>query len=250
MEGKAGFWSELWRTLRRKAAIRTIDITKYDKKTPTCVRYTFTKDEFAQPRSTLKRLSGNPREFIGKRGENKVVLTPVQNERLMGYLKDADYYMHSFGSVGDATHLLAFSFGEGREVNEQLAALVIRALASNSSLDVSTQWEIADILEEHDIEVGACVQRIELGLDKDYIRTDEIVKKFVGMSRANQGDGDGIKLAVVAQAWHAPRCIRLCGEEDLEVVAGRFVDSFPENDPQEWTRDAFSWVLKEATKTD
>jgi len=247
MKQRCSFWSAMRRAISRKAQTVCIDITRFDKESSDPVRYGFSKNDFAHPSSTLKRLARNPKGFVQDGGDYAVVLTRAQDTRLSEYLREGNYRKGSFGSVEDATALLALSFGESHEVNQRLAALVIQALATNSDLDVTAQWEIADILEECDLEIGARVRRMELAPGRDYITTAEIVQQFAEASRTD-GDTPPIRLAVVAQAWHAPRCIRLCKQKQLSVVAGRFADSFPADDPQEWTRNAIRWVLKEGTK--
>ncbi len=51
---------------------------------------------------------------------------------------------------------------------------------------------------------------------------------------------------VIAQAWHAPRVLQLCKANGLNVTGGSFVNMFSENDPQIWTTNPFSWLIKEA----
>ena len=92
------------------------------------------------------------------------------------------------------------------------------------------------------------INRIELDYGNDYITTNEIIDKFIDYCTFSNINISNLSLLIIAQSWHAPRCIDICKSKGLKVVAGRFSDKFSNSDPQSWVRNAFSWILKEGTK--
>lgn len=127
----------------------------------------------------------------------------------------------------------------------QLAALVEEMARQYSSLKIFVQWEIANILYERDRGYRARVRKIDMDYDRDYITSDHLVEKFI---LAIGQDAKSSAIFLVCQAWHAPRCIKICADIGLNIVGGKFVDDFSTNDPQKWVRNWLACVLKEGTK--
>jgi hypothetical protein len=224
-----------------------IDITSYDKEDNSRIMYFLDKKSFNHPITTIERLAGNPSAFFNTKEYCKILLTKGQNSRFINYLESNNYHLTDFNdNLNDVSHLLAFSFGENPDVNAKLASIVRQSIKKRN-ISVTVQWEIANILDERNPELTERIKRIDLDYNKeDYITTEQVIQKFI--DEVLHGKTDKCSLLVVAQAWHAPRCIKLCKEEGLNVVAGRFSEYFSPNDPQNWVQNPFSWVLKEGTK--
>lgn len=226
-----------------------IDITQYDKTGGQHTQYYLDKNSFHNPLPTLQHLAANPTGFLeSMESYCKIILTRNQNSKFIPYLQNENYHSKEFGRPESATHLLAFSFGESPDVNTELASIAQESLKVNSKLIATVQWEIADIISEKNPTIAEQVHRINLDKDQTYINTEQVIDKFITGVLGGAPGIPKVSLLVVAQAWHAPRCIRLCKEKGLDVIAGRFSEGFSANDPQEWVRNAFSWVLKEGTK--
>lgn len=173
-----------------------------------------------------------------------VVITNAQYSKVVAYLANGAYFYKDQGSPLEASYVLAFSYGERGSVNSQIRYLIETTLAGNSKAPaVYAQWEIVDIQTFHATS-GLTFHRIGMDPGKDYIYSHEVVQKFLALSGAQPGS----KVFLACQAWHGPRCWRICEKAGLEVVGGIFVNLFSPNDPQPWVRDAMSWVIKEGQK--
>lgn len=221
-----------------------IDITQYNKSDPSKVVYSISENDFQNPKETLRALAENPNRFRNKNEDYRLILTQSQNNSFLNYLQTQTWFLESFGNHEDADYLLAFSYGEGVEVNSEMARKIEKIARQNRAIQIAAQWEIVDILVKKNPSISGTIQRIELNPGKTYITTGELIDKFILKYKSPQKT----RIFIVAQAWHAPRCIALCKSRKLDVTGGEFVDQFPERDPQDWVRNAFNWVLKEGTK--
>jgi hypothetical protein len=225
-----------------------INITEFDKSDDTHVEYGLEECHFDDPITTLLEFAENPGAFRQKQGKYRIILTAKQNHKVLKYLKKKDFHRERFGHPRDAQYLLAFSFGEKPDVNAELATITERIGRNFSSVKIAVQWEIADILYGRDPTFVQRIRRIDLDYGKDYITTDGVIDKFIEEIVPIHEIHEKPRVFVVAQAWHAPRCIETCNAKGLKVVGGDFSERFSPNDPQEWVRNAFSWVLKEGTR--
>ena len=149
---------------------------------------------------------------------------------LVEYIQSKDFVRSDFGKDNDVDAVVAFSFGEGSEVNGKLAQILDRCEGS----EIYAQWEIAELARGEVVALGSRDEGI-------YLSTDDVVEGFV----ADVGS-DELLVKVVAQAWHAGRCVRSCERRDLKVIAGEFVDEFAAGDPQPWVRNSYIWMLRES----
>ncbi len=223
----------------------TIDISSFDQdelSKGTRVVYGFRQDHLDKPFQTIQDFLANPSHFLD--GEYKAILIEGQNARFLTYLKSGEYRYEDFGQEEKPNYLLAFSYGENPDVNMQLATIVERAMKNIESLKVVVQWEIANILYERDEAYRDTVKRIDLDYDRDYITSANVVERFKTFIKGEQDT----RVFVVCQAWHSPRCIRICTDQGLKIVRGKFIDDFSRSDPQKWVRNWLAWVLKEGTR--
>jgi len=173
-----------------------------------------------------------------------VVLTNAQYKKLIDYVEKGAYFYRSQGNSDDAQFVLAFSYGERYPVNSQIRYEIETTFGSKEKPPkIYAQWEIADLPS---FAPGAALtfNRIAMSPGAEYLYSWQVRDEFMAMS----GAGRGAKVFLACQAWHAPRCWRLCEEKGLAVVGGLFVNLFSKEDPQPWVRDAMSWVTKEAQK--
>ncbi|MGV2987106.1 hypothetical protein ACE1OE_05630 [Vibrio sp. E150_011] len=159
-------------------------------------------------------------------------LNQQQKDRVLTYLGETELSMQDFGHPLDAHGVIAFSFGDSSEVNQCLAKEAMALLKEYPYLDAHLQQEIA----EHAI---ASIKRAHVIGSENYQTTTDIATQ--ALHRAV-----GRNVVVVAQSWHAKRCIETCEAVGLKVVALRAVDRFPEYDPQPWVRNPINWILKES----
>ncbi|MBU1627865.1 hypothetical protein KKB18_10895 [bacterium] len=201
----------------------------------------------SDPDKTIMSFYADPNAFLyGKGGEYHAILTEKQNERLMIYLsKNENYFLDNFDK-NEASHLLALSYGENSDVNMQLAMIVQEKYKNTPSIDIAVQWEIANIIYERNEIPRDKFKRIDLDYDKDYITSAEVVMKFKHFIITSNVQYP--KIFLVCQAWHAPRCKKICEEAGLIVVGGKFINDFSKSDKQKWVRNWLAWVLKEGTR--
>lgn len=232
-------------------------------------------DEFQNPIATLEELKRSPERFIKRdiSGEHQIILTSKQFASLIRYLRQKEFRFDNISetdlrtSVPDS--IIAFSFGDAPDVNQEIAFMLYRYLADvvpNSPV-VYAQWEVADMLKqlqpnlvidditktsadyynwEEDLRIrrtGNNIVRIGLGEGVDYLTTDEIAR----ICNDDIG-GPANKTLLFCQAWHASQCWDTCQKYGLDVIGSVVVDKFSPNDPQPWVRDAFSWVLKDSKR--
>lgn len=151
-------------------------------------------------------------------------------ERIFHYLTSNVLKRQSFGDVGDAQAVIAFSFGDSDCVNQQLANHVALFYHLNPLAFCYVQQEIAKHLHQ--------TPYVPIKNDR-YQTTADVAKK----AREDLGK---VKVAVVAQSWHAQRCIETCESLGFTVVALKVSDGFPSQDPQPWVRNPINWIIKES----
>jgi hypothetical protein len=221
----------------------SIDITAFDKNDSSRVKYFLDESEFGHPILALKDLAANPNKFRRTQGKYCLLLTGSQNEKVLAYLSKNAYRLDPKPPAPNPTHLLAFSYGENPDVNHVLATMVERILTAIPGIVPFAQWEIANVVVQRHPSLRQTVQRIDFDYDKDYITTNQVVAKL-----AERVQPAETKLLIVAQAWHAPRCIDTCQRHGFTVVGWEVVDMFSPSDPQKWVRNAFAWMLKEGSR--
>lgn len=172
--------------------------------------------------------------------ENKrAILTKAQYDKLINYVSKGNYIKENFGELKPHDYIIAFSFGEDDPVNKELAETILKT-QSISEANLIVQWEIDNFLGTEKKFFSR--HRIEKE-DKDYLSSIDFVQKAKGIL-----NGNTTRIGIVANSWHAPRCIQICEDEGLDVQLGIFVNSFSSNDPQPWVRDPLSWIIKECQK--
>ncbi len=180
----------------------------------------------------------SPFEFLADGQENlnyeyaysDYVLDDSGKARVLDYINTQTLFIGDSGDLNHADFLIAFSFGDGKVVNQLLANLVEKIHVSVPTLPSCLQVEVASHVS------NSTYVAIE---DDFYQTTSDVAKKA---KRLMQGS----KVMVVAQAWHAKRCVATCKEIGLDVVAVRVVNKFSFNDPQPWVRNPINWVIKES----
>lgn len=153
--------------------------------------------------------------------------------RIQDYLSRETLYLDSFSTDEAADFALAFSFGDSECVNIELAEQLAMLHKQHPNLPLFAQQEIASHL--------ATVTHYAIRND-DYQTTFDVAK-----SAKDQQQGSNV--LIVAQAWHAKRCIETCQSLGLNVVGLKVVNQFPKNDPQPWVRNPINWIIKESHRT-
>ncbi|MGF1754239.1 hypothetical protein L4C33_11645 [Vibrio makurazakiensis] len=165
-------------------------------------------------------------------------LSDRSKKRVQRYLLNEPCFLHDFGAISDVDSVIAFSFGDSSRVNRQLSEIVNQLYLLDPTKNLYIQQEIASHLPMLPIASIEC---------DEYQTTYEVALKAAGS--AHQGGKNnqyGRKVLVVAQAWHASRCIKTCQELGLDVAGLRVVNDFPAADPQPWVRNPINWVIKES----
>lgn len=152
--------------------------------------------------------------------------------RLKAYLDETTLFLQPFGSLDEAEVLLAFSFGDAPTVNQHLQKIALSCRKLRQSLPLLLQQEIADdaLLTNSDI------YRIKA---VEYQTTTDVAAAALSLTPKR-------KVMVVAQAWHAQRCIDTCKALGWDVIGLRCSNLFPKDDPQPWVRHPLNWVIKES----
>lgn len=151
-------------------------------------------------------------------------------KRVHSYLAQQPLFLQDYGQIEQADFVIGFSFGDSDCINIELANLVRVVHQIAPSLTLFLQQEIA----QHALSLP------QVPLTNHHYQTTCDVAKQAQQHQA------GRKVVVLAQAWHANRCIETCRLLGLEVVALRVVNGFPANDPQPWVRNPINWVIKES----
>jgi hypothetical protein len=225
-------------------AVVQIDLTKYYR--PQKVHYFFRPFEILEQDSTLTVLAADAGRFRSDgnpQGSGYLVtITEEQNEKLLNFLKAGVFRCSDFKKSETPNYVLAPAFGDGVSANMQLADRVQVWAKKPGVIASFTQSNIADILYERDNTLRKMVQRIDFELGQDYVTTGSVIRQAAALMT-----GEPRRVVLIAQAWHAPRALRLCSEAGLEVTAGSFVDEFSPSDPQPWVRNWLVWLFKEST---
>ncbi|EGU31948.1 hypothetical protein VII00023_07829 [Vibrio ichthyoenteri ATCC 700023] len=150
--------------------------------------------------------------------------------RVFDYVSQQPLFLQDYGQLDQADFVLGFSFGDSDTINHDLAQLAKIVHQNKPQLALYLQQEIA----LH----ASCLPNVPIA-NTAYQTTLDVAKQ------AHQQQG-GHKVVVLAQAWHAKRCIETCNALGLEVVALRVAHGFPANDPQPWVRNPINWVIKES----
>ncbi|WP_241212164.1 hypothetical protein [Vibrio scophthalmi] len=149
--------------------------------------------------------------------------------RVHDYLANQPLFLQDYGQIEQADFAIGFSFGDSDCINLELANIANKVHQIAPSLTLYLQQEIA---------LHASTPRIIIA-NNQYQTTFDVAKQA-------QQRQVGKKVLVLAQAWHAKRCIETCQSLGLEVVALKVVNGFPANDPQPWVRNPINWVIKES----
>ena len=151
-------------------------------------------------------------------------------KRVYEYLSTQTLFLSSYGQLERANFVLGFSFGDGYCINRKLANLARTTHLDIPYLSLYLQQEIA----------LHCASLPLVSIEhRGYQTTQDVATKAKQLNK-------GHKVVVLAQAWHAQRCIETCQSVGLDVVALRVVNGFAANDPQPWVRNPVNWVIKES----
>lgn len=161
---------------------------------------------------------------------NRYQLEDSARRRISEYLGSTVLKRLQFGESRESQAVIAFSFGDSDTLNEHLAQEVSAVYQENPKVGLYLQQEIAKhIIDEPYTAIS----------NRDYQTTTDVAQVVL--------DEIGkVKITVIAQAWHAQRCIDTCESLGFEVVALRVVDGFPSEDPQPWVRNPINWIIKES----
>lgn len=158
------------------------------------------------------------------------LLEDVSKLHLRHYLMSKTLYRNDFGDPKEAELAIAFSFGDGVDVNRHLAQI---------AREVHFFVPEIELYLQHEIGVISQITASHL-ISSDQYQTTYDVANFVAQRQNDKN------ILVIAQAWHAPRCIETCQQLGFTVKALRVVNAFPINDPQPWVRNPINWVIKES----
>jgi hypothetical protein len=226
---------------------KLIDIVHFDTNAPANAPRTtlwFDQRELENPQATIASLIADPATFGVVHGEYSAVMTRDQGLRLFEYLRKGNYRTDRVETKGKPDAILGLSFGDNPDVNEVLAEKFVGAAVQFPDAEMCPQWELARALRWNSSINKRRIHQIDRDCDRIYITSLEVIDKF----KRNFGAEAAPNVLLIAQAWHAPRCLDICTKRQVHVVGGAFVDAFSPNDPQEWVRNWLTWVLKEGTK--
>ncbi|GMM89011.1 hypothetical protein [Vibrio fortis] len=151
-------------------------------------------------------------------------------KRIADYLSSNVLKRLNCGDVSNSNGVIAFSFGDSDDVNQLLAKEVERFHQENPLAPCYVQQEVAAHLK--------ATPHVSIENSAYQTTTD--------VARAALNDIGLAKITVIAQSWHAQRCIETCESLGFEVVALRVSDGFPAKDPQPWVRNPINWIIKES----
>ncbi|OAN13788.1 hypothetical protein A3K86_14605 [Photobacterium jeanii] len=160
------------------------------------------------------------------------VLPRTSALRVKDYLAQASLFLEPYGDVQQADAVLAFSFGDAPSVNRELQHVAQQCAAQKPNMPVLMQQEIFAHAQAANNPVFSIAAQ-------QYQTTTDVARSAMMMT-------DKRKVIVVAQAWHAQRCIATCEALGWQVVGLRCVAGFPEDDPQPWVRHPLNWIIKES----
>lgn len=168
-----------------------------------------------------------------------VSLTPQMRCEVEHYLDNYQLFLSDEGDFNSADVFLAFSYGEGEEVNKPLAAKAVELLDQYQGTTLYAQWEIAECLE--DLRPDLMGRVVSIGFDDAelYMTTSQVAQKALKQTQSN-------KVGVIAQSWHASRCVRHSEALGWHCQGVVTVDKFAQSDPQAWVRHPLDWILKES----
>lgn len=152
-------------------------------------------------------------------------------QRLEKYLALGQPFLAPFGDILHADALIAFSFGDSSDVNIQLSQLAHGIQQLNPAIHVQLQQEVAQHYSLN--------EKVNVIRNMEYQTTTDIAREALNNTTARN-------VIVVAQSWHAKRCIDTCTQQGWNVVGLRCVDDFPKQDPQPWVRNPLNWLIKES----
>lgn len=152
--------------------------------------------------------------------------------KVFDYLSRQPLFLNDFGSFEDSEFIVGFSFGDGASTNIQLAQIVDVISQCYPKIPLYVQQEVALYCKSSGFVVLA---------EEGYQTTLDVAQKAHGVALGN-------KVGVIAQAWHAKRCVETCQSLGTEVVALRVINHFPYDDPQPWVRNPINWVIKESLR--
>ncbi|MGF1805372.1 hypothetical protein L4C31_08995 [Aliivibrio sifiae] len=152
-------------------------------------------------------------------------------QRLENHLALGQPFLMPFGDLNQANTLIAFSFGDSPDVNIQLSELAANIQHLHPNIHVQLQQEIALHFPKD--------RQISVIENKDYQTTTDIAREALNNIHSRN-------VVVVAQSWHAKRCINTCKQQGWNVVGLRCVNDFPAKDPQPWVRNPLNWLIKES----
>lgn len=151
-------------------------------------------------------------------------------KKVFDYLSRQPLFLNDFGSFEDSEFIVGFSFGDGASTNIKLAQIVDVISQCYPKIPLYVQQEVALYCKSSGFVVLA---------EEGYQTTLDVAQKAHGVALGN-------KVGVIAQAWHAKRCVETCQSLGTEVVALRVINHFPYDDPQPWVRNPINWVIKES----
>ncbi|MGF1786500.1 hypothetical protein L4D00_11960 [Photobacterium swingsii] len=163
----------------------------------------------------------------------RYVLPRTSAMMVKSYLSQTQLFLEPYGDVADADAVLAFSFGDAPAVNEELYNVALESVIAHPTMPLLMQQEIAIHASSSHVASTFSIQA------NDYQTTADVAHAALALT-------DKRKVLVVAQAWHAQRCIDTCESLGWEVVGLRCSSAFPEDDPQPWVRHPLNWIIKES----
>ncbi|MFM2587016.1 hypothetical protein [Vibrio sp. TBV020] len=176
----------------------------------------------------LSFLASDPKPF--QYAQPSYSLEEGAKQRIHQYLSSNVWTRASYGALSNVDIAIAFSFGDSDDVNVELATQVERVFQCAPQLDLYLQQEVACHVKD--------IPYISIK-NAQYQTTTDVARYALN----NHGKA---RVLVIAQSWHAQRCIDTCEELGLNVVALRVVDGFPSQDPQPWVRNPINWIIKES----
>ena len=178
------------------------------------------------PQSSVQNVSSTDYRYT----KSNYHIEESAKQRIVRYLASNVLKRLNFGDISDSYGMIAFSFGDSEEINKLLAEEVKNFHRENPLASCYVQQEIASQLNS--------TPHVSIQ-NSDYQTTTDV-------ARSALNDIGRAKITVIAQSWHAQRCIETCESLGFDVVALRVSDGFPSADPQPWVRNPINWIIKES----